>query len=274
MARGGTGPPPLWALPLSTHPFLCGRLFQVPGPSHQRRDDERLRQRSVMLSARDNALGCLALASTLLVASCCAALSSGEASSRPHVCIVGGGIAGAVTAHYLGNATETDLTLFEAAPRVGGRIASARLAPDLVVEAGASVLAAENVLFARLAAELGLSRKGPSAADAGPMRMGLWDGEAFRYRSTGRRRIDPMRMLWRYGLALLRMRRYVSSLLVNFDRLYTGADKGYEDVEDLLARAPGMFALTQQPFEETAGASFGAAALVDELVSAVSGRWR
>lgn len=207
----------------------------------------------------------LILFASALYSSCAA--SSDDSNTRPHVCIVGGGIAGAAAAHYLQDSAS--LTLFESAPRVGGRIASARLAPDLLVEAGASVLAAENTLFGELAAGLGLARKAP-AAGARPPRLGLWDGRAFRYRSTGRFWTDAPGMLWRYGRPLLRMRKYVSALLTNFDGLYVGADAGHETVADLLARAPGLYALTQQPFSKSAAAAFGGGPLVEELISAVS----
>lgn len=201
----------------------------------------------------------------LLLCGAVARCSESKTQSKPHVCIIGGGIAGAVTAHYLAN--DTTLTLFEANSRLGGRIASIQLAPNLRVEAGASILAAENRLFADLTAELGLSRKEPGSG-GDKMRLGLWDGHAFRYASSERPWVDVYRMLWRYGTSLLWMRRYVSSLLTSFDELYEGAGIGFESVEQLLARAPGMYALTQEPFDKTA-AGFGGGPLVEELISAV-----
>jgi phytoene dehydrogenase-like protein len=211
----------------------------------------------------------------LLLVAALAAISMSEAVShdptgdpRRHVCIIGGGIAGATAVHYLANATR--LTLFEASLRLGGRIASTQLAPGLRVEAGASVLAAENRLIGVLAADLGLARKEPGVG-GGEVRLGLWDGRAFRYVSSGRPWVDAGRMLWRYGRPLLRMRRYVATLLDTFGGLYVGADAGHDTVEKLLARAPGLFDLTQKSFDKTAGAAFGGGQLVEELVSAV--RW-
>lgn len=205
-----------------------------------------------------------ALSAALLAALTFQRAAPAPAGAVPHVCVVGGGIAGASAAHFLAN--DTRVTLFEAAPALGGRIRSFDLEPGLRAEAGASVLAADNALVASFADGLGLERR---AAGGGAVRMGVWDGTAFRFRSSGWPMFDGLRVLWRYGLPLLYMRRYVRRMLDKFDGLYVAGGEGFGTVEDLLERTRGLFELTKVSFRDSAADAFGGEALTDELVSAV-----
>jgi phytoene dehydrogenase-like protein len=209
-----------------------------------------------------------ALAAAVLLGLAALARCRGDAAP-PVVCVVGGGVAGAATAHYL-RGTGAAVTVFDAGRAPGGRVASAALAPGLApAEAGASVVAAQNRCVRALVDAVGLEAGPPAGGGGGGARTGLWDGLRFRYVFGAGRWPDAVAVLWRYGVPLLRMRRYVARLLRAFDALYDGADEGYETVEALLARAPGLYALTQRPFAETAEEAFGGGPLIEELVSAV-----
>jgi prenylcysteine oxidase / farnesylcysteine lyase len=201
-----------------------------------------------------------------------------EALREKHVCVVGGGMAAASTAHFLAQSTSPPrVTVFETSDRVGGRIASIELGKKMYAEAGASVIAAENKLVASFANLLGLPHAKrvtyDSRSESGSKRnkyMGIWDGEEFRIVTIGSSWLDPLLMIWRYGLSLLKMKRHVSALLNAFDGLYFGDDCCDETVEELLERrAPGLYALTQQSFASSLADSLSPL-LSSELVSAIT----
>ena len=78
--------------------------------------------------------------------------------SRPRVVIVGGGISGLATAHYLHQLLEdgADITLVEASPRLGGKIVTEDFAGHLV-DAGPDALMVRAPVAVRLLTDLGLA---------------------------------------------------------------------------------------------------------------------
>lgn len=194
------------------------------------------------------------------------------AAAEKHVCIVGGGIAGASTAHFLTERrTDIRVTVFEQQHVVGGRIATVDLGHGVMAEAGASIIARDNRLMAYFTDLLGLKRveKGGGAST-----LGLWDGSAFVFRTTGVSVIDSVKLLIRYGYSLVRMKAYVADLLKRFDKLYPtdiGYDAwlGFPSVRDLLERTEGLYNLTQQRFSVTTEDLFEKP-LSRELVSAIT----
>lgn len=188
-----------------------------------------------------------------------------KAGHQPHVCIVGGGIAGASASHFLAN--HCRVTLFEARPRLGGRIAAISLAEDAKAEAGASVIAAENKLMLHFASILNLSHSRQYENCTGI--LGLWDGKSLRLKTTGYSLWDAVLILRRYGASLLRMRGHVRALLRKFDKLYDDADVGYYTVEQLLLRTPGLYGLTQKSFAEALTSSLGSL-FVSEFVAGIT----
>jgi prenylcysteine oxidase / farnesylcysteine lyase len=188
-----------------------------------------------------------------------------ESDAAPHVCVVGAGIAGAAAVHHISRATR--ITVFEASDRAGGRIQTVELAAGVTAEAGASILAAENKLMGSYAKLLNLPH---AERESGKLRtMGLWDGARLRFLTSGRGWVDAVLMLFRYGRDVLQMRSYVTRLLEVFDSLYADADVGYSSVQSYLARAPGLYELTQHSFSEIVSSNFSRL-LVEEFISAVT----
>ena len=65
------------------------------------------------------------------------------------------------------------------------------------------------------------------------MPFGIFNGTIFLIKSGF---LTPLKLLWRYGLSLLRMERYVNKMLDKFVDIYTCQQKGlaYQTVPDLL----------------------------------------
>jgi len=77
--------------------------------------------------------------------------------SRPRVVIVGGGIGGLATAHFLHRrlGTQVQLTIVEGAPRLGGKVATQRFSGHLV-DTGPDALLVRSPAMAALLEDLGL----------------------------------------------------------------------------------------------------------------------
>lgn len=192
----------------------------------------------------------------------------------PHVCIIGGGIAGASTSHFLTETKEQHIrvTIFERTNRLGGRISTVPL--DLSngssIEAGASIIAARNRLMTHFTQLLKLKRQQPDSDE----KLALWDGESYRMRLSSYASITVIRMLFRYGLSIFRMRTLVNELLSQFDKLYPttwhiSALRAASDVERFFVPTASLFDLTQKPFGEMAR-KYLSDRFIDEMAGAIS----
>jgi len=103
--------------------------------------------------------------------------------SRPQVVIVGGGVSGLATAHYLhsqlGDAVE--LTVLEAEPRLGGKVANQQFSGHLV-DTGPDAVLVRAPAMAALLEELGLTRKIVAPASLGAH---VWSRGKLRRLPTG-----------------------------------------------------------------------------------------
>lgn len=136
---------------------------------------------------------------------------------------------GASTAWHLRQLADTEVVLFEASSRLGGRVEHVRLDGGVDIEAGASMWVRENRLMNELVRELGLRsvrRGGDELRRVDRVGVyssglsGIWNGSQFVFQSSVWRWLTPLRLFWRYGLAPLDVQRLVDSAVSRFVDIY------------------------------------------------------
>ena len=195
---------------------------------------------------------------------------SSSGSDVPVVCVIGGGISGASTAHFLSTDVDKDVKVivFEKSTEVGGRIHSSRIPNSPPIEAGASIIAADNSIMQYFVKILNLTK----AESKSGSELGLWDGTQFVYKSTPSKWKDILQLLLRYKLSIIRMDRFVSALISEYAKLYPKQiDSGwtaFDTVEDLLERS-NLYSLTQQNFTHVISDMFSQR-MINEMVSGIT----
>lgn len=183
-------------------------------------------------------------------------------ASRPlHVCVIGAGISGSVVAHYLSDLNpQPYITVFEKSSQVGGRIQFIHGCSDgEPVEAGASIIANNNLLLRSFVQLLGLQRRTKPRLNETSATLGLWDARTneFILETSTNKLVSMFRMLFRYGLSLLQSKRFVNMLFTQFNKLYPSSGnlssisswKASLTPQALLQRVD-LFNLTQQSLND------------------------
>ena len=155
--------------------------------------------------------------------------------------IIGGGVGGTSAAYFLRqNDPEAQIDVYERKDTIGGRVALVKVGAN-EYEAGAAIIHSENLYASRLLKLLGKE----AMTSAEPFGLLSKHGLAFQSSSLGW--MTSARLLWRYGLDLLRLDRLVSSTLRAFSRVYPLLDAGesFSSVHELLeVMDPEFVALT------------------------------
>ena len=154
------------------------------------------------------------------------------------VCIIGGGLAGSSTAYFLRHSS-LSINVYESQDHVGGRVSSFEHS-GVTIEAGASIYHIQNLYMHTLSSTLSLNTTTPGES---AQRMGIFNGKAFVWRTTGWKYYDMLTLFWRYGMQLSRMDTMVSSLLKLFADIYTVQDAGevFHSPHALLQRVGTFF---------------------------------
>lgn len=157
--------------------------------------------------------------------------------------IVGSGVAGSSAAYFVRQAlgSRAEIVVYERGPTVGGRVRELEVAGRRL-PAGASIAHSTNRYFVGLAQSLGLHLEPyPSKT------VGVWNGERFDFRTSGKRWRDLVGALSRYGFSPLRAERlvkqFIQRLVPIYDLLEQG--RGFTHPRDLFG-ALGLFELSQQ----------------------------
>ncbi|KAJ0783775.1 putative oxidoreductase [Helianthus annuus] len=204
-------------------------------------------------------------------------------SSTTDICIIGSGIAGSSVAHFLRQYSPTPTTtirIFERHPVVGGRMATVTIAGE-TFEAGASILHPKNYHALNFTNMLNLKVKGPSASDSS-MSLGIWDGQQFLFKTIDLDSksqivqyfvsfVNSIRMLFRYGVSLLKMNNFVEVTVDNFLRYYESKESRpvFSNVEDMLKWADLYNLTTHTLEEELVGLNFSPL-LIQELITVIT----
>lgn len=171
-----------------------------------------------------------------------------QSSGIQKVAIIGAGIGGSATAHYvrqlLGN--QVAIHVYEQS-WIGGRLRSAKF-QDSTYELGGSMVYEDNYHVRALADDVGLQRvdsaKGNDISD--PL-FALYDGSSFVYNQSSWSAINMARMLLRYGTAPLRFQGKPKAMFDLFKSIYDMQANGtcFDTPEELLKRTQ-LYNFTQQ----------------------------
>jgi prenylcysteine oxidase/farnesylcysteine lyase len=198
--------------------------------------------------------------------------------SKPllRVGIIGSGISGASSAHWLqsalGQQFDLRMTCLEKTDRIGGRIQSVHLDdPSERWENGASILHTSNLYMRYFTRILNLTLQEPPRKLE--KSMAIWNGEEFLLQLSGSTLWDAYEILKRYGWDFFRLKSAISGVAENFQRIYQAQDHGlvFDGPEDLL-KAIGLYNLTQQTLYEWLSANLSEDGTILQELAAASTR--
>lgn len=103
------------------------------------------------------------------------------------------------------------------------------------VELGASIFVAVNTIMVNSSRDFGLQAREDGSGDVDEV-LGIWNGKTFVYtqRDSGWKYWDIAKLLWKYGLAPIRTRRLVSSVVGRFFKLYEAPFFPFRSLTDTL----------------------------------------
>ncbi|KAK1413512.1 hypothetical protein QVD17_35286 [Tagetes erecta] len=210
-------------------------------------------------------------------------IPSSSSQSTADVCIIGSGISGSSVAHFLRQYSPTPISqirIFERHTVVGGRMATVTIAGE-TFEAGGTILHPKNYHALNFTHMLGLKVNGPSASESS-MSLGIWDGDKFLFKTIdfdSKNQIvqyfvslaNSIRMLFRYGVSLLKMNNFVEVTVDNFLKYYESKESRpvFSNVEDMLKWADLYNLTTQTLEEELVGLKFSPL-LIEELITVIT----
>ena len=151
---------------------------------------------------------------------------------KPNIAIIGGGIGGASSSHFLSELFDNNLNidLYEV-QTIGGRLATVEI-DNNEFEAGGSIIETENRYMQDFVKLLGLEHR-PTT----DQRAGIWNGNEFVFEESKWELISLAKLLYTYGIQTFNLNRYVSSVLKDFTSIYDlqDAGKSFRNVTSLLA---------------------------------------
>eukprot|EP01025_Chloroclados_australasicus_P018855 TRINITY_DN20046_c0_g1_i1.p1 TRINITY_DN20046_c0_g1~~TRINITY_DN20046_c0_g1_i1.p1 ORF type:complete len:510 (+),score=55.11 TRINITY_DN20046_c0_g1_i1:52-1530(+) len=219
---------------------------------------------------------CKLLLQLLLVRSAYSEADPRSQLARPQVAIIGSGVGGASTAHFLQNLTQNsiDVHVYEKSDRVGGRIYSFQY-EGKTLEIGGSIIHKKNKYLLQLAKEMGLETPGVGDAD-GDSLMAIFDGNQFVFKESKYSIVNYFNLIWRYGFAALIFRPVEYKALNRFLEFYDMQANGtsFESPVDML-QAVELYNFTQHSFrdiynEYMHNPKYKAKAFLEEILGAVN----
>ncbi|XP_034183271.2 prenylcysteine oxidase 1 isoform X1 [Osmia lignaria lignaria] len=142
---------------------------------------------------------------------------------NPNVAIIGGGIGGAASSHFLTELfkNNVNIDLYEA-NTIGGRLATVKI-DDNKFEAGGSIIHSQNKYMQEFVKLLGLDVR----SNNNNQRAGIWDGNEIIFEESKWELITLAKLIYKYGTQLFSLNRYTSSILNKFEKIYHLQDAGY-----------------------------------------------
>ncbi|HXI91864.1 MAG TPA: FAD-dependent oxidoreductase [Blastocatellia bacterium] len=177
-------------------------------------------------------------------------MRSNNSSATDRVAIVGSGIAGSAAAYFARVAFGSDLSavVFEQSAQIGGRIQHRPFA-GAMVETGATLMHSSNAYLSEFIDELELKQALPHNRTAeSPATVGIWNGEAFAFKSHRSELRTAAKMFGRYGRTPVRIRRIVKSAVKKWVRIYDLQRTGrvYSTPEEMFTEL-GLYQLCKEP---------------------------
>ncbi|XP_076162493.1 prenylcysteine oxidase 1-like [Ptiloglossa arizonensis] len=150
---------------------------------------------------------------------------------KPNIAIIGGGIGGAATSHFLTELFHNNLNidLYEA-ETIGGRLATVQI-DNNEFEASGSIIHPENKYMQEFVKLLGLEHR-PNNDE----RSGIWNGNEFVFEESNINIISVAKLLYKYGIQPFSLNRYINSIVNNFAKIYSlqDAGKSFENITSFL----------------------------------------
>ena len=146
----------------------------------------------------------------------------------PKIAVIGAGIGGASTAHFIREklGTSCQISVFEP-NHVGGRLATVMMA-NQEYEIGGSIIHSANKIMTDLVETVGLHKKDTSKIET--PRFSLVTKEGVVFQESTWSALTALSMVWRYGLfSLLKLNNYITNMLDNFANIYPYLDKSNGD---------------------------------------------
>ena len=145
------------------------------------------------------------------------------------IAIIGAGIGGSSLAYYLGKNEEHEITVFEDREEVGGRIRNVKI-DDKIVETGAGFFHSVNKNIISLADELHLE-KTKLVSDT----LGLYNGEKMIYQTPKSDFLSTVKLLFRFGFNLLKLKGGVNLVKSNVTQFYDD-DTPFQSIPEMIDR--------------------------------------
>lgn len=184
------------------------------------------------------------------------------------IAIVGAGIGGTATAHFLRQhfGPEVTIDVFEK-NSVGGRLATVTV-NNQEYESGGSIIHSLNLHMQDFVQQLGLKyRKNVAGKTA------VFNGEEFILEETDWYLLDLFRLWWRYGISFIRLQMWVEEIMEKFMRIYKYQAHGYafSSVEELLHSlgGSGFINMTRRSLSESLLELGVSQRFIDEVISPV-----
>ncbi|XP_034947431.1 prenylcysteine oxidase-like [Chelonus insularis] len=194
---------------------------------------------------------------------------TGAKNCKPKIAIIGGGIGGASTSHFLTKLFKGNLEidLFEA-ETIGGRLATVNIDNE-EYEAGGSIIHEKNQLMKYFVDFLDLEKK--TVDDSS--KMGIWNGDKFVFEQSSSEMMTLFKLIYRYGFQPFWLYRLIDSIVDDFGKIYLLHDNGvgFNNVSSLLSAMnnefPQMLQVSTKDYLKDLGYS---PVVIDELIKAVT----
>ncbi|XP_077596577.1 prenylcysteine oxidase 1-like [Stigmatopora nigra] len=206
------------------------------------------------------------LLGALVALSSAATAQDGAPPSR--IAVVGAGIGGSATAHFLRQhfGPEVQLDVYEKG-QVGGRLATVTVNNNQY-EAGGSVVHALNMHMQDFVKQLGLAyRRGVSGKTA------VFDGTEVIAEESDWYLLDLLRLWWRYGTSFIRVHMWLEEVMEKFMRIYKYQAHGYaftsvEELVDSLGGS-GFVNMTRRPLSDSLLELGVSQRFIDEVIAPI-----
>ncbi|XP_012348516.1 prenylcysteine oxidase [Apis florea] len=140
---------------------------------------------------------------------------------KPNIAIIGGGIGGAASSHFLAELFENNLNidLYEA-KTIGGRLATIKINNN-EFEAGGSLIHSQNKYMQEFVKLLGLEHR-----SFNDQRTSIWNGNEIVFEENKWELLSLINLIYRYGIQPFSLNRYTTSIINNFEKIYHLQDSG------------------------------------------------
>nr|XP_057943245.1 prenylcysteine oxidase-like [Doryrhamphus excisus] len=200
----------------------------------------------------------------------CSAAASTHADGAPpsKIAVVGAGIGGSATAHFLRQhfGPEVQVDVYEKG-EVGGRLATVTV-NQYDYESGGSVIHSLNLHMQDFVKQLGLKYRRNVAG-----KTAVFNSEEVILEETDWYLLDLFRLWWRYGISFIRLQMWVEEIMEKFMRVYKYQAHGYafSSVEELLGSlgGSGFINMTRRPLSDSLLELGVSQRFIDEVIAPI-----